>query len=462
MRDQQTIEELDRASLIKLVLALREQNQQLQEQLDRLLKSGSRQQRRSSGGRSSPPKRPGRRSGEGTFRHRDAPDPQSYTSLEQVEIDQQSCPRCQGVLVADGYETVTMTDLPKQLTPEIRAWRLALCRCNACGRRVRAEHPEVAADQRGATAHRLGERVQAFACWLHYAVGVPQRKVPEIVRQVSGISLTQGALTQAAERYAEGQLQQSYGGLRQEIADAAVVHTDDTGWRIAGNTSYLMGFSSGQTLYYQIRDRHRHQEVSEVIGEAFGGVLVTDRFSSYNALSAVLQQKCLAHIQRNVKDHLIAQPLRARAFPRRLLVFFKEAQSLRNRRDQGEISDQEYGRRVVELAERLDRLLAPRRLQNEENQKLLDGLGWHHARGSLLRFLRDRGVPTTNNEAERMLRPAVIARKVSHCSSSARGALTRSVMVSLFGTLRRRLQDASEVLEWFVRLLNGEPMPRLA
>lgn len=43
-------------------------------------------------------------------------------------------------------------------------------------------------------------------------------------------------------------------------------------------------------------------------------------------------------------------------------------------------------------------------------------------RGNLLRFLRVEGLEPTNNRAERALRPAVIARKVSHCSKNQRGA----------------------------------------
>ena len=102
---------------------------------------------------------------------------------------------------------------------------------------------------------------------------------------------------------------------------------------------------------------------------------MTDRFSSYNVLSDVSQQKCLPHIQRNVKEHLISQQLRAQEFPRRLLVFFKEAQTLRDCRDREQISDSIYHASVVQLQERLDWLLAPRHLQNRENQKLLEGLG---------------------------------------------------------------------------------------
>ncbi len=44
--------------------------------------------------------------------------------------------------------------------------------------------------------------------------------------------------------------------------------------------------------------------------------------------------------------------------------------------------------------------------------------GW----GNRLRFLDDPRIEPTNNRAERALRPAVIARKVSHCSKNTNGA----------------------------------------
>ncbi len=55
-------------------------------------------------------------------------------------------------------------------------------------------------------------------------------------------------------------------------------------------------------------------------------------------------------------------------------------------------------------------------------------------RGRLLTFLHHSGVEPTNNRAERMLRPAVIARKVSHCSKNDRGAHATSAFLSLIQT----------------------------
>ncbi len=73
--------------------------------------------------------------------------------------------------------------------------------------------------------------------------------------------------------------------------------------------------------------------------------------------------------------------------------------------------------------------LKAERLQNE--------LGWHNDRGNLLRFLHDPSIEPTNNRAKRALRPAVIARKVSHCSKNAQGAEAFAVFTSVLRTLNR-------------------------
>ena len=57
-------------------------------------------------------------------------------------------------------------------------------------------------------------------------------------------------------------------------------------------------------------------------------------------------------------------------------------------------------------------------MPDRDNGRLQNELGWHDDRGNLLRFLDDPSIEPTNNRAERALRGAVIARKVSHCSKT--------------------------------------------
>lgn len=56
-------------------------------------------------------------------------------------------------------------------------------------------------------------------------------------------------------------------------------------------------------------------------------------------------------------------------------------------------------------------------------------------------FWGDPSVEPTNNRAERALRGAVIARKVSHCSKNQRGADARAAFMSVIKALRKRGLD---------------------
>ena len=100
-----------------------------------------------------------------------------------------------------------VTDMPVQPRPVVQRYAVTVCRCQSCGRRVRGRHPDLAADQYGATAHRLGPRVLGAGHTLHYGQGVPQCKVPAILATLTGVQVTQGALLQDALRRAT-----KYGG----------------------------------------------------------------------------------------------------------------------------------------------------------------------------------------------------------------------------------------------------------
>jgi len=70
----------------------------------------------------------------------------------------------------------------------------------------------------------------------------------------------------------------------------------------------------------------------------------------------------------------------------------------------------------------------------------------------LLRFLSPPYVEPTNNRAERLLRPAVIARKVSHCSKNQAGADAFATFASLAQTARKN--GSGSVTETFRQLFS--------
>lgn len=230
MANTTSIESLSREELIALLITQAEQIKELRRQIEELKRKAYRAAAPFSNGTPTQnPKRPGRKA---VFTNRTAPAPETITTLTLAPVEATACPCCGGVREAEGEEFVTITDIP------------------------------------------------AIAHWLHYGIGVPQRKLPGVFKELFGLQLRQSALVQSAQQVAGGSLCDVYAALREALSTAAWVHSDDTGWSIAGRPAWLMSFSDDRTVVYQIRERHRSEDVREVIPSTFGGVLITDRFRS--------------------------------------------------------------------------------------------------------------------------------------------------------------------------------------
>jgi transposase len=463
--------ELTRESMWETILDLRARMARLELRCAKLeaenkdLKEQLRESKRakapfSKGKRKPDPKPPGRKAGQGTFTRRAEPIATTSDEVREVDvplpIDQRNCPQCQTPLIIR-EENATVEDTPKVPKRIITRFNVEVGKCPHCQYQIRGQHPELPRTQNGANAHVVGPQVMAQAMELHYGQGLPLRKVPQVILGFTGISLTQSALTQRACNLcdAAGELSQVYEGLRQEIVSSIVSHTDDTGWRISTVMAFMMGFFTQITAYYQIRLRHRCQEVQEVISAEHEGVVVTDRGSTYraNEFDAVEMQRCLSHLLTNLKKVEEAKSGPAKLFSSKLKDHLKSANELWKSYQSEEIDLETYRRRGEALSEAITHHLRSRELSDPDNQRLLDGIGLEHDNGRLLLFLERPEVPPTNNHAERMLRPAVIARKVSQCSKNERGARTYAMMKSIFVTFKLR---AINGVNAFAGLLQGK------
>lgn len=447
MSSPKDITSLSREELLVLVAQLQRQVAELTATIEVLraenmaLKRGAKRQAApfAKGTRVVNPKRPGRKPGSGPFSFREAPPPEAITEPPvDVPVTLVACPDCGGRLEEERVDFAYITDIPPTPRPKVTQYRVRVCRCSTCGRQVRGQHPDLAPEQYGATAHRVGRRLMAAAHTLHYGVGIPVRKVPAVLALLQGVKLTQGAITQDALRRTQGAVGTAYQGLRAAVQQASTVYTDDTGWRIGGQAAYLMAFETTTETVYQIRPQHRHQEVQEVVPSHYTGVMVTDRGRSYDAHSfdGVKQQKCLGHIQQSISTVLQSKKGRARDFGERLKGLLSGAMAVWRGYRAGEVAD--LAAAAQPWQEGITHHLRERTLKDPDNQRLLNEIGWHHRRGNLLRFLEEPSIEPTNNRAERALRPAVIARKVSQCSKNDAGAQAFAAFTSVVRTLGKK------------------------
>jgi transposase len=418
-------------ALQKQVAELAASNQELRAEMERMPRQSHRQAAPfSKGTHTKQPKRPGRKPGEGTFSFRQAPRSEEITEPPvDVRVTLESCPSCGGKLNEHRMDFAYVTELPSLPRPRVTQYRVWVCRCSGCARQVRAEHPDLAPDQYGATAHRVGPRAMAAAHALHYQVGIPVRKVPLILDLLTGMELTQGAITQDALRRARGAVGAAYQELRHSVRDSPAVYTDDTGWKVGGENAHLMAFDTDQAP--------PPGGAGDSPEELPGG---DGHRPGPELWSPFLWQGQAAEVPgpspEDPQHPLEKKRGRAREFGEKLKMLLGMAMDLWEEYQAGETED--FEARAAELRFVISYLLRERALRDPDNRHLLKVVRRYHQLDDLLRFLEDPSIEPTNNRVERALRPAVIARKVSQCSKNEAGANAFSAFKSVVQTLVKR------------------------
>lgn len=379
------------------------------------------------------PKRPGRKAGQGQFTSRPRPTPEQVTETKEQPLP--TCPGCGGTLTDVKDHEQFVVDIP-EVRPTVTRYLTHSGQCPACAQRVRSRHPEQISEATGAAGVVIGPRAKALAADLKHRLGVPYAKVAEVLAVGFGLPVSRGGLCQADARLAE-QARPVYAELIDLIRQSAVAHVDETGWRIGTLSAWLWVFTNRDLTVYTIAPRRGHEVVLKILGEAFAGVLASDCFTAYDhqALADWLKQKCVGHLLKDLSALNESKTGGAVRFAREVTAVLRAALQLRDQ--QPCLLAADFTAQAADLEARLDALIDTRRqLTDADNVRFAKRLRKHRAH--LLRFLYVDGLDATNNQAERMLRPAVITRKTGGCNRTEGGAETHSILTSVLVTCRQQ------------------------
>jgi hypothetical protein len=291
---------------------------------------------------------------------------------------------------------------------------------------------------------------------LKHRLGVPYRKITDFLDTYCGLKVCPATFVRAEQRLAE-RARPTYDLLIDALRRCHIVHADETGWRVGAVNAWLWVFSNKDVTIYTIRTgpgARGHEVPQDMLGPDFDGYLIVDGFKAYEVLEYKKGQ-CNSHLLHRTKE-LMDTPLstRQKGAVETLSVLLQEAIDLAQRRDQ--LTPEGYTRRATEIDNRLEDWLVEWYGRFESLDPDLKRLLKHVAnhRDEWLVFLREPEVPATNNHAERMLRPAVITRKIGGCNKTLLGALVHSILASIMVTchqqgqkfldLARRLWSSSE------------------
>ena len=371
-------------------------------------------------------KKRGRKPGHpGAFRQR----PTDFDQTVVVPLDH--CPKCRGQVKLLQMLTQFIEELPpiKPIITRLVTW---LGQCGQCGD-VRSSHPLQTSLAQGVAATQLGPRAQAFAVLLNKYYGLPLRKACSVLRQGFGLSLTSGGLSQLLQRVAD-KLKGQYDQLLERIRTSDAVYADETSWWVGGPGHWLWVFTTPTGTAYRIASSRGHPVAAKVLGEDFGGVLISDCASMYDKFNC-RQHKCVFHhlqaIKRLRRQPQLTDPSYLDAWEQ----LWKEVLQLTLLRDQFVAED--FAARRAAIEARAEILLA-QEISQTGDRKFRTRM--QNARRHLFGCLYHR-VDATNNRAERAIRPAVVARKISCGNQTDRGAKTTEILLSLITTAHQQARN---------------------
>lgn len=301
-------------------------------------------------------------------------------------------------------------------------------RCGVCGKRWTPDAGEALC---GVTVGKktVGIGLMSLVAHLKTSCRVPIGQTQKLLATMFGAKISAGAIAEILHDVAEIGANE-YEDILGHIRGSPVVHGDETGWREDGKNGYLWSFSSPQARYYTYRHSRASVVVKEVLGEEFTGALVSDFYGAYNIYDGI-KQRCWVHLLRDLKLLVEKNP----DLPHTAVWVDKVADVYHRAKESTRVKRRDDERRKLRegFEEELLALCcpyvgdksAPERVLAERIDKFIE---------EMLVFVQYPEVPPENNAAERAIRPAVVARKISGGTRSEKGSKTSSVLRTLFET----------------------------
>jgi len=369
---------------------------------------------------SRPPKeeQPRKHRARGFARRREKPDEVRYHRLER-------CSDCGAKLTGEGWEHRRHQVIEVELRRRVVDHVVMARRCGVCGKRALPKLEDKAIGAVG--KRRFGASVQSLVTVLNVAGRLPIRMIRRVLQETCGLHLSNGGLVHLLDGM-RAAAEPTVKELLEQVRASSSVCADETGWREDGVNGYLWTFSTPTLRYFEYRHSRAGQVAGEVLGEAFGGTVTCDFYAAYNKLGAVLQ-RCWPHLLRDAKElaALNSDRPEVAAWREALKALYLEAKAFHHDHPRKRTQARRYFEaKAAKLAQPYAN--DPTAPQRTLAQRILKHLH------ELFVFVSDPDVPGDNNLAERSLRPAVIARKISGGTRSSKGSETKMKLMSLFGT----------------------------
>ena len=453
---REQLEQLDKETLIDLVLLLQDQLEELSQRVQKLEDQVAKHSRNSSKPPSSDgltkPKTRSLRRSQGRKPGGQKGHPGHTLGMkaqpDHVEVHAVSqCPHCESDLsvvpVRDRVRRQVYDVPPVQI--EVTEHQAEIKSCPGCGQQVRATFPEHVTQP-----VQYGPRLKAQASYLNTYHFVPIARTCELLGDFYGHTPAWAFVADANQAVAEG-CEPVLAEIQHQLLQAPVVHFDESGLRVAGQLHWLHSMSTELLTFFGLH-RKRGQDAMQDLGilPRVTGWALHDHWASYLAFEQCDHAFCNAHHLRELQfiTEQYEQPW-ASEMSRLLYDIKAEVAEVADEADDAQSLAPD---RLAHYEAEFDATLQQGFKANPPPEKptttkrgrpkqsppknLLDRLDKH--RTGVLAFMYDFGVPFDNNLAERDIRMIKVKQKVSGAFRTGQGAQTYCDIRSYISTVRKQ------------------------
>ncbi len=347
----------------------------------------------------------------------------------EISVACDNCPDC-GRQLADGTESSRrqIIDLP-EIKVDIIDYITISRYCGVCKKSCR---PSV--DLKGIAVGKncFSQRIHAFVAYLRQECRLPIRQISALLTGLCHVKVSIGEIVRMLHTVASFG-KSTYDELGVEVRKSSHIHGDETGWRENGQNGYLWSYSNPTLCYFTYPKTRAGHVVTDVLGDDYMGVLVSDFYAGYNSHCG-LHQRCWVHLLRAVHELCCKFPTQGVLdWAKKLRDIYDRAKAFNSPKKR------ERARARVGFQRELNALVTPYAKTLLPQNTLCKRLIQYES--EMFTFVEYPDVPSENNPAERSIRPRVIARKISGGTRAGAGSDTMVILSSLFATWKLRGLD---------------------
>jgi transposase len=371
-----------------------------------------------------------------------------------IEVKPTTCGACGALLLGEDPQPQRhqVTELPR-VEPQVTEYRRHTLRCLACGTETTADWP------RAMPSGQCGPRLQATTGYLSGRLGLSQRDIEESLATLFHADLSLGSVP-AQEAAVSAALAQPVTAAQTYVQQQVAANLDETGWREQSNRAWLWVAATPLVAVFLVLATRSAQGAKQLLGEAFQGIVGSDRWTAYNWLDPRQRQLCWAHLKRDFQK-LVERGGESTCLGQALLEQVAALFELWSRVRAGTLRRADFQVQVQPLRVRVHELL--------QEGTTLPHAKTRHLCANLLKlevalwtFVEVEGVEPTNNYAERCLRRAVLWRRRSFGTQSSAGSLFVARILTAVTTLRQQKRDVLDYLtEACAAAIRGDKPPSL-